>query len=100
MKDIKDIAPDLPTKYLRDFFAEKDIPAKVFEKTGSDGTVHSIPNAVVVEHFMVIEDESILRGIEDTLRKIDFHNGDVNHFLEHLAGGVVGIYERRAAATG
>lgn len=96
MKSLKDIAPDLPTKYLRDFFAEKDIPEKIFEKIGSDGTPHMIPNAVVVEHFNVLEDESILRHIEDTLRKIDFHNGDVNHFLEHLAEGVVGIYERRA----
>jgi len=94
---IKDIAPTLPTKYLRDFFAEKDIPEKTFEKMGKDGTPHFIPNTVVVEHFNVIEDDSILRDIEATLRKIDFHNGDVNHYLAHLAGAVVGLYERRAS---
>ncbi len=94
---IKDIAPRLPTQYLRDFFAEKDIPERLFEKKGSDGEPHFIPNAVVVEYMINLEDKRILRDVENTLRRIDFHNGDVNHFLEHLAGAVVADYERRAA---
>jgi hypothetical protein len=94
---IKDLAPGLPTEYLRNFFAEKDIPETTFEKVSRSGTTHFVDNAVVVEHLNVIEDESILRGIEDTLRKIDFRNGDVNHFLEHLAGAVVELFEDRRA---
>jgi len=95
--DIKDIAPRLPTQYLRDFFAEKDIAPRIFDKVGRDGTPHMIPNAVVVEHMVNLEDPEILRNLENTLRRIDFKNGDVNHFLEHLAGAVVAEYERQAA---
>ena len=94
---INDIAPNLPTEYLRNFFAEKDIPETTFTKVSRSGMTHFVENTVVVEHLMVIEDDSILRGIEDTLRRIDFRDGDVNHFLEHLAGAVVELFEDRMA---
>ena len=29
------------------------------------------------------------KKIGDIIRKIDFHNGDVYHFLTHLAGALV-----------
>lgn len=92
---IKELAPKMPTKYLRDFFAEKDIEAKTFEKEGKDGTPHFIPNEVVVEHMTKVsaEEAAALAGI---LRQIDFHNGDVNHFLEHLSGALVERFEGAA----
>lgn len=92
---IKELAPQMPTKYLRDFFAEKDIEAKIFEKKASDGTPHFIPNEVVVEHMTRVSaaEAEALAGI---LRQIDFRNGDVNHFLEHLSGALVEQFEGAA----
>ncbi len=84
---IKDLAPKMPTKYLRDFFAEKDIPEAVFEKEGPEWGTNIISNAAVVEHIALCNLEEA-RQIESVLRKIDFHNGDVNHFLDHLAGAL------------
>lgn len=83
-QEIKDLAPTMPTEYLQNFFAEKDIPEATFEVEGPEWGTNFIPNTVVVEHMTQIgEDEA--RQIEGVLRKIDFHNGDVNHFLGHLA---------------
>ena len=83
-QEIKDLAPTMPTKYLRAFFAEKDIPEVTFEVEGPEWGTNFIPNTVVVEHIAkVCVDEA--KGIAGILRKIDFANGDVNHFLAHLA---------------
>ena len=83
---IKEIAAQFEEgSYLNLFFAEKDIPEKVFIKEDSEGMTHFIPNGCVVEAIASADDDA--RGkIADTLRKIDFHNGDVNDFLDHLAG--------------
>lgn len=83
-QEIKDLAPKMPTKFLRDFFAEKDIPEKTFEVEGKTTGTNYIPNTVVVEHMALIGREEA-KGIENVLRRIDFANGDVNHFLGHLA---------------
>jgi len=85
---IKALAPSMPTKYLRDFFAEKDIPETTFDFKDSKGTWHHMPNVCVVEQIAACPVDSGLRQIESTLRRIDFHNGSVNHFLAHLARGM------------
>lgn len=85
---IKDLAPEMPTKYLRDFFAEKDIPEVVWELTASDGTPHIISNVVVVEHMTQVSANEA-KGIAGVLRRIDFANGNTNHFLQHLAGAII-----------
>ena len=87
MTEIKEIAPRLPTKYLRNFFAEKDLPTVTWELTDNDGTLHIISNAVVVEH-MVTCPVSEAKDLANVLRRIDFANGDVDHFLKHLAGAL------------
>lgn len=87
-QEIKELAPKMPTRYLRDFFAEKDIPEVAWDLEAEDGTPHHMPNAVVVEH-MTLCSPAEARGIEDVLRKIDFADGDVNHFLRHLAGALI-----------
>jgi len=87
-------ASKLPSKYLRDFFSEKDIPYKLFHKESRNGNQHVIPNTVVVEHMQNIRDPKMLKDLEKMLTMIDFKNGDVNHFLEHLAGAVVEQYDR------
>jgi len=86
-QDIKDLAPTMPSKYLQDFFAEKDIPEKTFEVEGKEWGMNFIPNTVVVEHIAQCNGPE-LEQIEDVLRKIDFANGDVNHFFNHLAGSI------------
>ncbi len=77
--------------YLNKFFKEKRIPYKVFEKKDKHGVVHMIENGVVVE--MIAQTSGRERQqIEDTIRKIDFHNGDLNHFFDHLAGAIADRY--------
>jgi len=78
--------------YLYKFFKEKDIRDRTFDKVDSRGVSHMIPNAVVVE-FISQTSGSEKKKIEDTLRKIDFANGDVNHYLEHLAGAIAEMYD-------
>ena len=86
-EDIKDLAEKMPTEYLQNFFAEKDIPEMTFEVQGPEWGTNFIPNTVVVEHIaQTSADEA--KQIEDVLRQIDFANGNVNHFLQHLAGAL------------
>lgn len=77
--------------YLNLFFSEKEIPSKVFSVQDSSGMSHQIPNGVVVEAISQTSGAE-RKKIEDTIRKIDFHNGDVNHFFEHLAKALAEQY--------
>jgi len=77
--------------YLYTFFEEKDLPEKNFKVVDNRGVTHFIPNTVVIEHIAQTS-SSERRKIEDVIRKIDFKNGDVNHFLEHLAGAIAEQY--------
>jgi hypothetical protein len=78
--------------YLNKFFAEKRIPEKDFEVTDRQGITHTIPNGVVVE-FIASMPKAEQDKAADVIRKIDFQNGDVNHFLKHMAGMVAEMYE-------
>lgn len=73
-----------PRTYLYNFFREKDIPSRMFDIVDSEGMEHSIPNEAVIEYIASTSGRE-RQQIEDTLRKIDFHNGDVNHFLQYVA---------------
>jgi hypothetical protein len=91
--------------FLYNFFEEKDIPSKVFNIKDRRGVSHSIPNEVVVEHIALTKG-SERNKIEQILRQIDFKNGNVNHFLEHLAKaiaeqyeGVIGSGEKKASQS-
>lgn len=75
------------TTYLRTFFEEKNLPLVNWEIEGRDGT-NFISNEVVIEHIHAAPLHE-QKAIADVIRKIDFHNGDVNHFLRHLAGALV-----------
>ena len=86
-------------EYLYNFFKEKEIPEITFTKTDSTGTDHMIPNEVVVEHIALTYGKE-RASIEDTLRKIDYGNGDVNHFLDHLAGAIAEKYVAFAPPAG
>ena len=73
--------------YLNRFFAEKQIPFTVFEKTDEAGNLHVIENGVVVEHIAQTTGTERAQ-IENIIRKIDHQNGDLNHFFAHLAGAI------------
>ena len=77
--------------YLHNFFREKEFPIKVWEITDSRGLDHIITGDAVIEAIASTQGQE-RQKIEDILRKIDFSNGDVNHFLEHLAKGLAEQY--------
>lgn len=75
-------------KYLETFFAEKQLIDETWELVDKDGITHFISSSIVLEHLEIApieEQEAIAR----VLRKIDFKNGNVNHFLKHLAQAVI-----------
>jgi len=78
----------MSVRYLETFFAEKDLDLDAtFEVTGPSGTWNLIPYGVVVEHIMIASpaEQQKIAGI---LRRIDFANGDVLHFLRHLGEAI------------
>jgi hypothetical protein len=74
-------------KYLDLFFEEKEINFEMFE-INHEGQMHLIDTDFVIE---------LIKGaptgeqdqIANQLRKIDFVNGNVNHFLKFLAEAFV-----------
>ena len=74
-------------KWFRTFLDEKRIGSQVYEVASENGTLNMVPTEVVVEAIMnTSADEQ--KQIKDTLVKIDFVNGDVHHFFNHLAGAL------------
>jgi hypothetical protein len=78
-------------RYLQVFFKEKDLPFQAWEIESSSGVVHMIDSEVVIEAVLNAPSEE-QEKIAAIIRQIDFKNGDVNHFLKHLAKGLVEGY--------
>jgi hypothetical protein len=75
--------------YLKTFFEEKNLDrTQVFEKTAPLGTVNMIEAGVVIDTILTATPKDEQEKIATILRKIDFANGDVMHFLDHLAGAL------------
>jgi hypothetical protein len=74
--------------FLTRFFEEKDLVDMLYEVKATDGMLHLIPTGVVVEKILNAPANE-QKKIEGVLRKIDFLNGDVHHFLRHLAQALV-----------
>ena len=74
--------------YLTNFFEEKEISYQQFEITDENGLLHIIDTEIVIEAIMncSIKEQFL---ISDTLRKIDFHNGNVVEYLKFLAEALV-----------
>lgn len=79
-------------RYLEIFFKEKNLPHQSWELTSPNGTYHLIDSEVVIEAVLNAPPEEQTQ-IADIIRQIDFRNGDVNHFLRHLAQGLVNNYD-------
>lgn len=75
-------------RYLETFFKEKQLPYVAWELVANDGVTHHIDNEVVIEHLKVAP-VAEQEAVADTIRKIDFRNGDVNDYLKHLAGALI-----------
>jgi DNA-directed RNA polymerase subunit RPC12/RpoP len=73
--------------YLGRFFREKKIKDTIYRIKDRTGEVHMIPTGVVIEHIALTKGAERSQ-IESILRRIDFMNGDVDHFLHHLATAI------------
>lgn len=76
-----------PTIYLKRFFAEKALTQRVYEVQAKGGTTNLICTSEVIHTLLNAPDEH-QRKAADILRTIDLANGDVHHFLEHMAGSM------------
>ncbi len=71
--------------YLRTLISEKGRePDAVLNVEGHFGLTY---NHLI--EFIENQDQSIKSQIKDTLVKIDFQNGNVFHFLDHLVQGMI-----------
>ena len=76
-----------PNSYLNRFFAEKEIPTVDFTVESRTGETHWMDTEVVIEHIALTRGDERTK-VEDIIRKIDFRNGDLNHFFAHLAEAI------------
>ena len=74
-------------KYFEDFFSEKDLAEKIYDVHSANGTPNVIPTSAVIAAIKSTQGNEA-KAIENTLRQIDFYNGDVHHYLEHMAQGI------------
>lgn len=81
---INNKTPSRSDYYLKAFFEEKDIESKTWVIVTDDGLTHIICSEVVIENIMNAPEPEKAKIIP-ILRKIDFHDGDINDFLHHLA---------------
>ena len=77
--------------WFQTFLDEKSVPYASWKIQDETGTTNFIDNDVVIEHIKIAPDHEQTK-IRDILVKIDFQNGDVNHFLHYLAKGLVSQY--------
>ncbi len=78
------------TDFFTTYFAEKNLEERIYEVEGNEtvfGTTHMIPTAAVIERLHATKGEE-RKQAEAIIRKIDCLNGDLHHFLRHLAEGM------------
>ena len=71
------------TKYLKTFFAEKNLPNVSFEVTSPNGTPNFMETQMVIDAIMQAPQHE-QKAIGDKIRLLDFHNADVLDFIKHL----------------
>ena len=69
---------------LQTFFAEKDLDERYYEVSAADGTVNQIPSSAVIAAILRTQGAE-RRKVSAILSQLDLLNGDVHHFLRHLA---------------
>ncbi len=75
-------------KWFERFLEEKELSYQTWEIKDSQGVTHILDSDVLIEQvkFAPIHEQA---QIKQTIVKIDFLNGDVNHFFKHLVGALV-----------
>lgn len=74
--------------YLKRFFEEKEIKNVNYEIKDKNGFVHIFDNQVVIDRILHTSSQE-QNQIANIIRKIDFKNGDIHHFLKYLAKAMV-----------
>ena len=82
--------------YLKRFFEEKEIPNVQYEIEDKNGFVHLFDNEVVIDRILNTSTQE-QNQIANVIRKIDFQNGDINHFLKYMANALVLQWSKSAA---
>jgi hypothetical protein len=72
---------------LQTFFNEKALDERMYEVTAPGGTVNFIYTSAVVERILSTTGHE-RQQISSILLQLDVRNGDVHHFLAHLAQGL------------
>lgn len=80
------------TKWFNTFLEEKDLPYQSWEIDTESGW-HMISSDVVIESIKNAPLPEQL-AIQKTIIKIDFANGDVNHFFKYLAKALAEKYDK------
>lgn len=74
-------------KWLDVFLEEKGIEDRMFE-IEHEGMIHLVEQEVLIDFIKSMPNE-MKRKMKDQFVIIDFKNGDVVHYLNHLAKGMV-----------
>ena len=80
--------------YIDTFFKEKNVPYASWTITDKNGEANFIDNETVIAFIKKTRGTERTK-ISNMLRRIDFANGNVNHFLRHLAEGLVNQRAKR-----
>lgn len=72
------------TDFFTTFFNEKNLVERTYEVKAEDGTPNLIPTSMVIAAIQQTQGQE-RQQVERILRELDFRNGDVHHFLGHLA---------------
>jgi len=78
------------------FLEEKNLRYTAWDIVDSNGNTHFIDSDVVIDAIKNASTEE-QRKIKEIIVKIDFRNGDVNHFLQHLAQGLIEQYQEEVS---
>lgn len=75
-------------KWLNKFIDETDLDREHIFEINYEGTLHSMDFETVVNSIIALPAEN-QRKIKNTIVKIDSHNGNIMHYLNYVAEGLV-----------
>ena len=70
--------------FFTTFFNEKNLDFQYYTVNSPNGTPNIIPSTVVIDAIKNTKGEEAAK-IKDMLIKIDFFNGNIHNYLQHLA---------------
>lgn len=74
--------------YITTYFKEADVDReRMYEVESENGTMNLIQSGNVIDTIKQTSGPERTE-IANVIRKIDFANGDIHHFLKHLAGAM------------